>query len=299
MTKHHTDPKADTTLDLEVPLHQTLEVAGRSDVGQKRAENQDHFLIADLRRQLKIRDTNVAHDGCGNELFGCQEGHLLVVADGMGGHSNGEAASRIAIESSARYVLDMMQWFLKLTSTAEDDFVDELSQCLVSIQQKLWSQPRDGGRTMGTTVTMAYVIPPKMYVVHAGDSRCYLIRDGEVKQLTTDHTVAQQLVQDGGFDQDDPSLQQWRHVLWNCVGAGDKVVRPEAIRVDLQHGDQIVLCSDGLSGVVEEPTILKTVTDAKNCQAAADRLTQLANKKGGPDNITVVAARLCSKAIQS
>ncbi|MCC9599602.1 protein phosphatase 2C domain-containing protein [Stieleria sp. JC731] len=286
---------ADTTIDLDVAKSLELLVAGRSDVGKKRRENQDHYLIADLRRQLTIRATDVNHSECGNELFGCQEGHLLVVADGMGGHADGEKASRIAVEAAARYVLDMMQWFLKLTASDEDDFVEELSHCLVSIQQKLWSQSNDGSRSMGTTVTMAYVIPPKMYVVHAGDSRCYLIRDNEIRQLTTDHTIAQQMISDGGFEKDDPSLNHWRHVLWNCVGAGGNIVRPEAVRTQLSEGDRILLCSDGLSGVLDDETLLDVVANSPDCDQATEKLIQMANEAGGPDNITAVVSQVTAK----
>ncbi|OYP31001.1 PP2C family protein-serine/threonine phosphatase [Rhodopirellula sp. MGV] len=284
----------DTTIDLDEFDVLSLAIAGRSDVGKKRSENQDHYLIADLRRQLTIRDTDVDHSDCGNELFGCQEGHLLVVADGMGGHADGEKASRIAVEASARYVLDMMHWFLKLTVSEEDDFVDELSQCLIAIQEKLWSESTDGIRTMGTTVTMAYILPPKMYVVHAGDSRCYLIRDKEIQQLTTDHTIAQQMITDGGFEKDDPSLRHWRHVLWNCVGASDKLVRPEAIRTELKAGDRVLLCSDGLSGVLNDETILETVLEAGSCEQASEMLINRANEAGGPDNITAVISEVGS-----
>ena len=155
-----------------------FDIAGLSDVGRKRSENQDHFLTADLRRQLVIRETDVPRRE-NSEMFGRQEGSLLVVADGMGGHRDGEIASRTAVEAAARYVLDMMHWFLKLSVDEEQDFVDELSDSLKSIQNKIYSKADTSDRRMGTTVTMAYILFPQMYVIHAGDSRCYMLRAGE------------------------------------------------------------------------------------------------------------------------
>ncbi|WP_161604391.1 PP2C family protein-serine/threonine phosphatase [Roseiconus nitratireducens] len=270
--------------------HDSFEVAGDSDVGRVRNENQDHYIVGDLRRQLVIRDTDVEGE-IEDEMFGCQQGSLLVVADGMGGHEAGERASRIAVQATARYVLDMMRWFLKLSPTAEDDFIDELSESLVSVQKELWSAGPEG-HSMGTTVTMAYLLWPKIYVVHAGDSRCYQLRDGVLRQLTTDHTVAQQLLDSGGLNESDPSLQHWRHVLWNCVGGSRKQVSPEAIRADLRVGDQILLCSDGLTGMLDDRTIRSVLEEAGSPEVKVRQLIDLANEAGGTDNITAVICRV-------
>jgi len=268
-----------------------FDVAGSSDIGQKRSENQDHFLIASLRRQMLVEQTDVPGKQQ-EELYGCQEGRLLVVADGMGGHHGGEQASRTAVESCAQYVLDMMQWFLKLAPGNEEDFEEELSDCLKSVQRKIWKQGGSNIGRMGTTVTMAYLIWPRMFVVHAGDSRCYLLRGGELKQLTTDHTIAQQLVDSGGMTPDDAALSNWRHVLWNCVGGGDEQVRPEAVRCQLKHDDVIVLCSDGLTGMIDDSDIASIIDKSSSSKDATGRLIDAANKAGGKDNISVVVCRI-------
>ncbi|WP_186776559.1 PP2C family protein-serine/threonine phosphatase [Rubripirellula reticaptiva] len=269
----------------------SFDAAGTSDIGQKRAENQDHFLVASLRRQMVVDQTDVPAKQQ-EELYGCQEGRLLVIADGMGGHHGGEQASRTAVESCAQYVLDMMQWFLKLAPGSEKDFEDELSDCLKSVQQKIWDNSVAGGRRMGTTVTMAYVLWPRMFVVHAGDSRCYLLRDGELKQLTTDHTIAQQLVDSGGMTPDDAALSNWRHVLWNCVGGGEEQVRPEAVRCQLKDDDVIVLCSDGLTGMVADSEIASIIGNASSSEKATQDLVDAANHAGGNDNISVIVCRI-------
>lgn len=268
-----------------------LDMAGGSDIGCVRKENQDHFLIADLRRQLTVRDTDVPSDELG-EMYGCREGNLMVVADGMGGHSNGEKASRIAVKATAQYVLDMMQWFLKLSPGVEQDFEDELAESLAAVQRRIWIESDQGERSMGTTVTMSYLLWPKMYVVHAGDSRCYLFRQGVLRQLTTDHTIAQQFVDSGSMSIDDPGLANWRHVLWNCVGGGAEKVRPEAIRIRLQVSDTILLCSDGLCGMVGNDVIAAVLAENLASNQSVNALIDAAKQRGGKDNIAVVVCRV-------
>ncbi|GAA5510384.1 PP2C family protein-serine/threonine phosphatase [Novipirellula caenicola] len=268
-----------------------FDISGGSDIGQKRSENQDHYLIADLRRQLIVRGTDVP-SAEHREMFGCQEGNLLVVADGMGGHRDGERASRTAIEATAQYVLDMMHWFLKLCSDDEQDFIDELSESLTTIQQKIWSVGESDHRRMGTTVTMAYLLGSRMYVVHAGDSRCYLLRDKTLKQLTTDHTVAQQLIDAGALRESDEAIQQWRHVLWNCVGGGNQAVRPEAVRCQLRTGDVLLLCSDGLTGMLDDDRIASILTANKDSKTSVKKLIDAANVAGGEDNISAIVCRI-------
>ncbi len=271
--------------------HVPFDISGGSDIGKRRSENQDHYLIADLRRQLVVRGTDIP-DAKNREMFGCQEGNLLVVADGMGGHRDGEQASRTAIEATAQYVLDMMHWFLKLCSDDEQDFIDELSESLTSVQQKIWSVGDNSHRRMGTTVTMAYLLGSRMYIVHAGDSRCYLLRDKSLKQLTTDHTVAQQLIDAGALKESDDAIQQWRHVLWNCVGGGNQAVRPEAVRCTLQTGDILLLCSDGLTGMLDDDQITSILMANKDSEKSVAKLIQAANDRGGEDNISAIVCRI-------
>ncbi len=272
-----------------------FDVFGASDIGRKRSENQDHFLVGELRRQLIVHQTDVPETRT-SSLVGCQEGRLLVVADGMGGHHGGEQASRTAVEASARYVLDMMQWFLKLSIDDEQDFKEELANCLTQVQKKIWSVSvgpcGQSERSMGTTVTMAYVLWPRMFIVHAGDSRCYLLRDGALRQMTTDHTIAQQLIDSGGMLADDPALTNWRHVLWNCVGGGREKVHPEVIRSHLQVGDVLILCSDGLTGMVDDAQITSIVSSSTSAEDATKKLIQAANDAGGCDNISAIVCRI-------
>jgi len=158
---------------------------GITDVGKVRPENEDQFLIADLDKVLVARQTSLP--GEHQTSLGGTHGYLLLVADGMGGRAAGELASKLAVTTLMHYVLHTMDWFFRLAGQHEDDLLGELEaalqQCHEAIQRNAATNPAHAG--MGTTLTLAYVIWPRLYVLHVGDSRCYLLRDGELEQDTT------------------------------------------------------------------------------------------------------------------
>lgn len=287
---------SDTTIPIprldrdEISAVVQVDFGGASEIGRKRSQNQDHYMIAELKRQLSVLSTDVPLESC-DALYGSEPGHLLVVADGMGGHCDGEIASSTAVQVCARYVLDMMYWFLKLSAQNEEDFTGELSRSLSSAQEALWSQSESGSNRMGTTVTLAYILWPKMYVIHAGDSRCYVSRDGELKQITTDHTVAQRMIDEKIMTQEEAATSPFSHVLWNCVGGGDHAVRPEVVRYRLRPGDQVLLCSDGLHGMISDEAIATVLNSSPDAAASVKRLLVEANDAGGRDNITAIVGR--------
>jgi protein phosphatase len=143
---------------------------------------------------------------------------------------------------------------------------------------------------MGTTLTMAYLLWPRLYVVHAGDSRCYLQRGGRLERITTDHTVAQQLVERGVLEPEQAEGSQWSHVLWNCVGGGSHELNPDVYKATLDLGDSLLLCSDGLTKVVADEQIREILGRKARAEETCRQLVDLANDLGGPDNVTVVVA---------
>jgi protein phosphatase len=191
----------------------------------------------------------------------------------------------------------MTHWFLKLSHENEDDFKRELESSLQVIQESIFGSNEPVRRQMGTTVTMAYIVWPRMYVVHAGDSRCYLLRDGELSQLTTDHTFAQRLLDEKAITPAQAATSRWRHVLWNCVGGGDNRVTTEVTKTMLKPSDAILLCSDGLTGMVSDAEIQTIMTSARSSRDAVDRLISAANDAGGVDNISVVVARYADEKL--
>lgn len=270
-----------------------VDCAGITDKGRQRPTNQDQFLIADLVKTLRINATSV-HVNSHMRLRGESQGKLLMVADGMGGHHAGQRASELAIETMNRCLLNTMHWFFRLEVDREEDFEVDLKAALEVCHQALQAEaeaiPEEYG--MGTTLTLAYLIWPRIYVVHVGDSRCYIVRDGQVCQLTTDHTYAEQFVQAGVLQPEEAERSRWSHVLWNVVGGSGDKPQPVVYKSELQPGDVVLLCTDGLTRHVSAAEIANVVQAPVSAEHAAQQLVDAANAAGGQDNITVVVAKL-------
>lgn len=269
-----------------------VEYAGRTDIGRVRKNNEDQFLIADLTKQLRVAQTSLS----GSQLGGFSAspvGHLLVVADGMGGIAGGEVASGLAIETISWYVARTMPWFFRYQDGREKELEAELLRA-VEVCQNTVAEAAAGSkfRRMGTTLTMAYVLWPRLYVVHAGDSRCYLQRNRRLARMTKDHTVAQRAVDEGLMTEEQAKESVYGNTLWNCIGGGSEGVSPDIFHATLQPGDEVLLCTDGLTRKLQDRDILGLLLQSESPDAAADALIRAANEAGGEDNITVVVARL-------
>ncbi len=269
-----------------------IDCFGLTDKGKVREVNEDQFLVADLDKTMRVAQTSLP-DGDHARRFGVHHGKLLLVADGMGGHAGGKQASGVAVQTVVRYILNTMPWFFRLEEGREEDLEDELKAVLEECQRtvKAAGDAPSGHKTMGTTLTLAYLIWPRLYVVHAGDSRCYVRRDGKLHPITRDHTVAQRMVDKGVMSAERAENSRWGHVLWNCVGGGTDDVRADVYKATCKPGDVILLCSDGLSKYVADDEIGKALDAADSAEAAAHTLVDAANAAGGSDNITVVVAR--------
>jgi serine/threonine protein phosphatase PrpC len=269
-----------------------VESIGVTDRGLVRAENQDHFLIAELNRAMRLQSTSLPLSP-ESILAGGTLGYLFMVADGMGGHRAGNEASGLAIQYFITSILNRIRWHNPVKSGDEVLLVDDLREMLSQAHDEIVRQSETTASLagMGTTLTMAYVVWPRMVVVHAGDTRCYLMRDGELRLLTRDHTVAEQLLQAGKLDPNAVERSRWSNVLVNALGANAEDVYAEVVRLDLEPNDKILLCSDGLNKHVQDETIQSVLAEATSMQQAATTLIQLANEGGGSDNITLIAAR--------
>jgi protein phosphatase len=269
-----------------------MDCYGRTDIGRRRETNQDQFLIADLVKSMQVHQTSLGLDHQ-TRLFGNSLGKLLVVADGMGGAAAGERASQLAVDSLATYVLNTLDWFFRLDAGREKDFVaeleDALRRCQRELEREVEKSPRKRG--MGTTLTMAYVIWPRMYVVHVGDSRCYQVRGPRIQRLTTDHTIAQQCVEAGTLQPEEAEHSRWSNVLWNFIGRSDNEIMPEVHKVELHLGDAVVLCTDGLTKHVSEREIAGILAGGPSARETCDKLVEAALADGGTDNVTAIVAR--------
>jgi protein phosphatase len=215
----------------------------------------------------------------------------------MGGHAAGNRASTVAVDTMATYVLNTLCWFFRLDDQSEDDFKDDLRDALQRCQEAIISeaeaQPQRAG--MGTTLTMAYVIWPRLYVVHAGGSRCYLFHDTKLKQITRDHSMAQlqretvEAPTTGQPPEDEEGPAS--HVLWNALGGTDEELTVEVYRMRLDIGDSLLLCTDGLTRHVSKERVAELLGTDHTAEQVARQLVEEANAGGGSDNITVIVAR--------
>jgi protein phosphatase len=263
---------------------------GLTDRGRVRPTNEDHFLIAELARTLWVHQTSLPqHD----TQHGRNRGHVLLVADGMGGHRAGEVASALSVASIEAFVLHLLRRFSNLQAADEPgvlrDFQAALRQADARLVEEAAHHPEFAG--MGTTLTLAFASGWTLFVVHAGDSRCYLLRGGRLRQLTADHTVAAEMARRGMIKPEAVGRHQWRHVVTNVLGGGTGEVRAEVHRVELEAGDAVLLCTDGLSDMVGDGQIAGVLAGEGEPAAACRRLVEAANAAGGRDNVTAVVAR--------
>lgn len=233
-----------------------LRYALRSDVGLVRANNQDSGFAGP---------------------------NLLVIADGMGGHAGGDVASSIAIASLAPLADD---------SFGSDDALNVLERTIDEAREELIRRSEEDPELngMGTTVTAILRAGNKLAMAHMGDSRAYLLRDGEFTQVTTDHTFVQHLVDTGKITPEEAEVHPQRSVVMRVLGDFGLDLTPDLSMREARPGDRWLLCSDGLCGYVSHSTMQQTLQDVEDPDACVERLIQLALRAGGPDNITCIVA---------
>jgi serine/threonine protein phosphatase PrpC len=263
---------------------------GITDKGKVRPANEDQFLIAELSKSMRVWQTSLPEPAL---QVGEERAHLFLVADGMGGHRAGDRASAQAVVAIEQFTLNSFKWFVG-TNGAEAQkvlaqFQSALSHADALIMEEAAEHPELTG--MGTTLTMAFQLGVQLCVVHVGDSRAYLYRDGGMEQITNDHTVTADLVRSGALRPEDVARHRHRHVITNVVGGNELGVDVEAHALEIQPGDRLLLCSDGLTEVVTNEAIVATLVAEPEPEPAAKALLALANDAGAPDNVTLVIAR--------
>lgn len=255
------------TVDL-MNIKPGIEVAGLTDVGCQRENNEDSYLYWEPAGEVEFR----------------QKGRLAVIADGMGGHDGGLEASRLAVET----VRDVYR-----ESSARDRHV-ALVEALVAAHDRirLFAERNPAFYGMGTTCTALVVRERQLYFAHVGDSRLYLVRKKTITRLTRDHSYVGRLVESGLVSLEDAGKHPQRHILTAALGAGLEIqVDQGEAEFMLQEGDNLLLCTDGLWGVLNEDELAKAVRQYSPAEACAV-LVEMARQRGGPDNITLQILRI-------
>ena len=260
-----------------------VRVFGRTDVGQMREHNEDAFVVADLTRGNATLQPEVRSHSVG------ARGSLFMVADGMGGAAAGEIASAMAIEGVLREVTESLS---TTEPPTEDAFATAIKRATATANAEIhaFAIEHPEFRGMGTTATVAGVLGDTVYLAQVGDSRAYLVRGGVAAQITKDQSLMQKLVEAGELTQEEAEQSERRNIILQALGP-EPNIKVDLTAQQLRRGDVLVLCSDGLSGQVRTDDIARVVTDEQDLMAACKRLIDMANEAGGPDNITVIAAR--------
>jgi PPM family protein phosphatase len=239
----------------------------RTDVGRVRSENQDFGTFT------TTQDTRGTHTG----------GQLFIVADGMGGHRGGATASRLAAETvKTRYL-----------ESETDDISAALKDALTRANTRIFneSQTNFDLRGMGTTTSALAVRGNQAWFGHVGDSRIYFVREGEIRQLTEDHSLVASMVREGLLTSKEAESHPRRNVLQRSIGVSDEVEVDVAGPFEVRERDIFILCSDGLHGLVK-PAEIQDIVSRLTIEEAADELVKRALERGGPDNVTVIVARI-------
>jgi protein phosphatase len=268
-----------------------VDLAALSHQGKVRKNNEDHFIVTRFDRTMRTLVTNLpagaVPDRYAETVYG------MLVADGVGGAVAGEIASRTAITAIMDLVIETPDWIMRLDDPLAkevlkrmEDRFQKVRDVLVALAKK---DPTLGG--MATTMTLAASLGPELLIAHVGDSRAYAVQGGELKRLTRDQTMAQSLADAGAITPDEVDKHPARHVLTGALATRGAFAHVQLRRSRLEDGDQILLCSDGLTEMVPEDTIAGVLRKPGPSSDACRALVDLALEAGGKDNVTVVLGR--------
>ena len=266
-----------------------VSVFGKTDLGLTREHNEDTFLVADLTTGNASLHPEVRDHAVG------ARGSLFMVADGMGGAVAGEVASAMAANIIHRHLSTV---WAEDAEVSAGRFAFRMKEAVELANQQIYAYAREHPdvRGMGTTVTAAGIFGDELYLAQIGDSRGYLIRNGTTFQLTRDQSLTQRLVDAGELTEEEAEHSERRNIILQALGP-DPRIKVDLSRQRLRRGDTLILCSDGLSGVVKREEFSEMVARSRDLPSLCSALIDLANERGGPDNVTVVAARFDGESL--
>lgn len=279
----YSDSMSDATDKAELPPangKMTLQVFGRTDVGQVREHNEDNFVVANLDTQERgLKDDNRSPVVSG-------KGMLFGVCDGMGGAAAGEVASQLAVD------IIYEQLASEEALATRDTLARRLVRAIEHAGARIFQEARAdrSRRGMGTTATVAAFRDERIFIGQVGDSRAYLLREGKLVQLTRDQSLVNQLIEAGQLTEEEAETFEHNNIILQALGTAE-TVQVDLTYVDVHKGDVLMLCSDGLSGMIRAEEIHEVLSREAEPMEACRELTERANAAGGHDNITVIIAR--------
>jgi protein phosphatase len=257
-----------------------LKLFGRTDVGQIREHNEDNFLITDLSRQSRSLMEQDREQVVG------KSGTVVAVCDGMGGAAAGEVASKLAVDIIYEKML------VGGPPATRDDLARRLVATVEEAGLRIFNEARADRtrRGMGTTSTVAALVDSRLFVAQVGDSRAYLLRGESLVQVTRDQSLVNQLIEAGQLTEEEAETFEHNNIILQALGTAE-TVQVDLTYVDLRRGDTLLLCSDGLSGMIRAEDIRQALLTVSDPLEACKVLTDKANQAGGHDNITVIVVK--------
>lgn len=275
------------------PLDSEVDVYGLTHCGKVRPNNEDHFLICALQKRMHVYHTSLPDT---SRLAGSERlAMLAMVADGVGGAAAGEEASRLALEGVTQYVTQALHCFYTSDPSDDTEFIHTLEDAALKVHNELALAAKADTelRGMATTLTLWLGVWPSAYLLQVGDSRCYILKDDELIQLSRDQTMAEELVEQGIFTRADAAHTRWAHVLSSAIGGPQAA--PVVRKLEQAWGTVGLLCSDGLTRHVPDDRIKERLTSITSARQACEALLQDALDAGGKDNITIIIGRAITK----
>ncbi len=270
----------------------TVELAALSDPGKVRPNNEDHYFAGRFQRSMRTLSTNMP-PGAMPETYD-ETVYAMLVADGVGGSAAGEIASRTAIQALVDLILETPDWIMLLDDRLAEEVLQRMERRFQLVRDALVERANADPslRGMGTTMTVAGTVGSELLTAHVGDSRAYVFRKrGRLERLTRDQTMAQSLADSGAIRQEEVETSPYRNVLTSALATRGAFVQVQLKRSRLEDGDQLLLCSDGLTDMVPDEMIARVLKESRTSAQACRRLVDLALENGGKDNVTVVLGR--------
>ena len=269
-----------------------VDLFGATHPGRVRTANEDQFFVATMRKSMRVLQTSL-EDVRVFEPLRDADAYLLVVADGASGIAGARQASTAAVETIAQHIGETIGCYYTFDVDKEQEFLTQLREGVERAHRRVLELETDAARGPATTLTMVTLLWPRAYVVHVGDSRAYYLRGGRLRQLTQDQTAYEQLLDDGKMTEEEaePLKGRLKNMLTGALGAQ---IKPSIGLIDLEPGDTLLLCSDGLTAHLADSDIAGILGASGSAEESCRRLVDLTLERGARDNVTVVVGRFAA-----